>query len=228
MANKKKKYISLKELSEICQLEGIKSRREYINWHELRKPPNIPRYPNRVYKDWPGWNVLLNNNNIFRSRNAHLYVSFKECLLYARRSPISTVTEWKEYKDHPPNIPRCPDLYYRGRGFLGWKHFLGTGTHKSIYKAETARMLEERPILMFVVPPGNPPNVIKAVIYPTVDDCKKYLNNTNSAFLRAFYLEKGYDWKSVVLAYGSDYGNGEYLVNNVNGMLFDIDLEMVR
>lgn len=210
-------------------MEGINSRREYAHWYDIRQPPDVPKYPHRTYKRWTSWNDLLNNKNDFRGRNAHLYVPFDECLLYARRSPISTAAEWIKYKDkHPPNIPRRPDYFYRGKGFMGWNHFLGTGKHKSIYKAETAKMLEERRILMFVIPPGNPPNIIKAVIYPTIDDCKKYLNSTRSSFVKAYYLDKDYDWKSVVMAYGSDYGNGEYLINNVNEMLFNIDLEMVR
>lgn len=222
-----KKFISLNELRKLCQLEGITSRRQYLNWHEMIKPRDVPKRPNRVYKNWKNWNDLLGTNYEFGGRYSHLRCSFKDALVWARRSNISKAQEWFHSNDIPIEIPKRPDLYYREKGWKGWGYFLGTGKHKAIYKAETAKILKERTILMFVIPPDNPPNIIKGGIFPTINDCKEYLNNTKSQFLKAFHYDDGYDWKSVVLMYGTDYGNSEYLINNVNEMLFNINLDMV-
>ena len=111
---------------------------------------------------------------------------------------------------------------------MGWKYFLGTGKHKTAAVVETAKRIQETQVLLFALPRGNAANQIHISVHPNVDVAKQFLERTRHQFIKAFKLEPGYDWMSVVAAHGTDYGAGEWLITNLNQLLFDIQLEWVR
>ncbi len=224
---KNSSYIPYVQARSVVQLEHIQSRSQYWKWWDYYQPAELPRNPDWVYDEWSGWPSFLGTHNKFKNANPHQYLSHDDCLTYARSTQISTAQEWFDYGNHPSNVPVRPDLVYKGK-FMGWNYFLGTGKHKTAAKVEEARKLEETQLLLFALPLGNAANQIHISVHPNVEVAKKFLDRSRHQFIKAFKLEPGYDWKRVVASHGTDYGEGEWLVNNVNQLLFDIDLEWVR
>jgi superfamily II DNA or RNA helicase len=57
--------------------------------------------------------------------------SFEDARRHVRSLGIKTVGQWYGTCDLPPDIPRAPDVLYRGKGWLSWGDWLGTGTVSS-------------------------------------------------------------------------------------------------
>lgn len=224
---KKKTYITLDQAATVVQLEEIKSRSQYWKWWDMYQPDELPKFPNKVYKDWISWNDFLNTNNKFKNANPHEFRTFEEALVYARSSPIATQQQWFDYNGHPDDVPARPDIVYKGKGFKGWGHFLGK-KNKAAHLIERKRVEADLNVLLFAWPVHNPPNIIHISVHPGVAAAKDFMTGREMKLVKMFKLEPGYDYMSVVKSYGSDYGDGEWLFNNVDQMLFDIDLDWVR
>lgn len=224
---KNKKFITYSLAQSIVQEEQIGSRAQYQKWWDYYKPPELPRNPDWVYEEWAGWPAFLGNDNKFKNANPHQFLPYDDCMSYARATDISTAEQWFAYGKHPADVPVRPDLVYKGKGFVGWRRFLGTGKHKVAAKLEEARRIEQTQLLMFSNIPHHPPNHIKVSIHPNVEVAKKFLEGTGNRLIKAFKLEPGYDWQRVVAHWSTDYGEGEWICRDLNQMLFDIDLEWV-
>jgi hypothetical protein len=224
-------FMSLSQASAVAKFEGIQSRSQYRTWHDMYKPYDMPKQPNKVYKkDWMGWPHFLGNNNKFKEYRK--YTNYENAFIFARQSNIKTKDEWVEKwrnDELPRDIPCRPDILYRKRGFKGWKHFLGTGPLQVAQAVEMAKQAEKQPhILLFTLPDSNLINQIHISVHPTIETAKKYLINSQHQFLKLFKLPSDYDWRSIVLQYGTDYGEGDYIIENVNELLFNIDLEYIN
>ena len=147
MAKKKSKrqqYVPHHVAQEAARQANVSSRREYLNWVDIKQPTGIPRQPNYTYRDiWQGWSAFLGTNNAFTSEKAdQRRVSYEEALRYARSSGIKTRQEWED-RVHPPGIPRNPEVAYRYRDgeklFSGWQHFLGIRKFAVAAAVETHR-----------------------------------------------------------------------------------------
>ena len=121
---------------------GHASMREWHAWcKEGIRPPNVPSAPQATYKDsgWQGWGHWLGTGN---TRNVTQPLPFAEALAVARSLNLASQKEWavwcKEGR-RPPNVPSHPNATYKGGGWQGWGHWLGTGNQSS--KAKKARFL---------------------------------------------------------------------------------------
>ena len=224
---KKGPRLSYEQAKHAVQLEGIGSRDQYFRWWDTYRPLQLPRRPNRSYKEWTGWNDFLNNNNEFLNKVKKQFRPFKDALLYARQSGIMTGAEWADHT-HPTDIPRRPDIYYLRKGFIGWKHFLGKGKHEIAHKIETAKRLTDTSILLFCYSNVNDLTEINISVHPNTDLAKAHLSRGGRRFVKAFKLESEYDWRAAVSLFGTDYGEGLWLIPNINDLIFNIDLEWVR
>ncbi len=130
---------------------------------------------------------------------------------------------WKT--KHPNDVPVRVDTVkaYKHR-FKGWKHFLNTGMKKAANVVDAAKMIENIQVLAFLHQRGSPINVFFINIFPGTATIKNFCNKTNMTVVRTFRWSSGYDWKSVIERYGSDYGNHEWLVKDVNQLFFDIQM----
>jgi hypothetical protein len=106
------------------------------NMLEVGEPPqDIPMKPDRVYADagWAGWGDFLGTGNV----PGHLreFADFEEARSFARRLSLGSQTEWKAFSAgrlpdkgvRPPEIPAKPNKTYEGRGWAGWRDWLGLG-----------------------------------------------------------------------------------------------------
>jgi hypothetical protein len=86
----------------------------------LQGPSNIPSTPAREYagkgwagtKDWLGTGIL----------------EFEEARELVRAKKLANQAAWKTWRKHdrPPYIPSNPEREYAGKGWVGYKDWLGT------------------------------------------------------------------------------------------------------
>lgn len=97
-------------------------------------PVDIPSAPDRVYADqgWISFGNWLGNDHVHASKIE--YATYDDARAFVRSLGIETGTEWRAYcrgeihrsTPRPLHIPTNPHRTYRGRGWRGWGHFLGT------------------------------------------------------------------------------------------------------
>lgn len=98
------------------------------------RPAYIPSNPNIVYgsidtsqrQSWQGWGHWLGND---RTRSTQ-FRQFPEALAFARSLGLGSSTAWQKWSRsgaRPSDIPSNPDQSYRGQGWQGFGHWLGTG-----------------------------------------------------------------------------------------------------
>lgn len=114
----KKKYMPYDKAQKFVSKQGFKFIWEYQQW--LERPKSLPYNAASYYEDsgWCGWRKFLGHE--FEPK----YTSFEKAREYARKSHISSSTEW--VKHHPRNMPKHPHSYYKDKGWNGWRDFLGT------------------------------------------------------------------------------------------------------
>lgn len=90
-----------------------------VAWNKAVLPADIPRCPNVVYakNGWLNWADWFGVPD--RTKRP-----FVRARAYARSLGLASVAAWRKVP-LPPNIPRCPDRTYRGRGWIDWNDWLG-------------------------------------------------------------------------------------------------------
>jgi len=191
----------------------------------MYKPEQLPKAPWRAYDDWQGWPAFLGNENQFKNANPHQYRSFAEALQYAHTTGIKTAQEW--YKaDHPDDIPVRPEIVYRGE-FLGWYSFLGTGPSAIAKKMAARQQAADLGVLVLNIPHGNPSNVIHGFVAAGKADAIDKAKQHGFRVVKMFKLEPDYDWKEMMNRHGSLYGDDEWIVRNVNELLWDYSNDLL-
>ena len=102
------------EVQEYARRVGIKNAQD---WSKHKHPYNIPTslaYHFGKTKEWRGWSHFLGKRQ----------TSFEQTQEYARRVGIKSGRDWRAH-EHPPNIPKTPDYYFKQQ-WPGWQKFLGT------------------------------------------------------------------------------------------------------
>ena len=131
VASFNKKFRPFHEAREFVRSLNLKSVREWEQYSNSGKlPDDIPRHPDRSYKDkgWINWGDWLGTNTIATRKRK--YRQFNEAREYARSLNLSDANEWREYCKSgrkPDDIPRHPYLTYKDKGWINWGDWLGTG-----------------------------------------------------------------------------------------------------
>jgi len=109
-------------------------------WRKLLASGNLPRdipsHPDRQYigLGWESWGDWLGTGNI--ANYFKEFLPYKEAEVFAKYLGLKTNGDWKkycdgEYPDKPPlpaNIPKAPEPTYKGKGWISWGEWLGTGS----------------------------------------------------------------------------------------------------
>jgi len=122
-------FLSYTEASEFARTLNIRSSlqwKEYVegNIGSLTPlPSNIPSTPYHVYryKGWISWEHWLGSEK----------KPYEEARDFVNSLNLTSVNEWQNYakrcnSEFPNNIPRNPNKYYKDKGWISWKHWLGT------------------------------------------------------------------------------------------------------
>ena len=109
---------------------NLKTEPEYNAWaNSDNRPIDIPRCPNHHYKNkgWKGWSNWLGTGKppVVKYENCFPFLQAREIV---RALKIETISQWKQwfYKEKPSNLPLCPDLAYKNKGWEGWSDWFGS------------------------------------------------------------------------------------------------------
>lgn len=98
------------------------------------RPPDIPSNPDRAYygRGWQGWGHFLGTGTV--ATQCRKYRDFDKAREFSRSLKLVSQREWKDYCCHrfpnspekPEDIPSCPQLVYKGKGWTSWGDWVGT------------------------------------------------------------------------------------------------------
>ncbi|MFA7219496.1 MAG: integrase repeat-containing protein [Synergistaceae bacterium] len=126
-----REYRSYKEAEAFVHRLKLRNGKE---WHKYcksgKKPIDIPSAPHLIYKSkgWKGMGVWLGTGNI--NNRDKIFLSYEKSERFVCALGLIGESEWRMYCKSgrkPHNIPRAPQVVYKGRGWESWGKFLGTG-----------------------------------------------------------------------------------------------------
>lgn len=242
MTNKRKSKYPPYDQARATALDlQLNSRQQYIKWHTDGNIQYLPRYPERVYKEWVSWNDYLGTANIFKGDlvNAKPLRPFWDAVKwtqeFAALHDINTMAEWLEYwRDHedecPIDIPTRPDQRYPEWQQIGWKGWLGTDVRGRIAAAKISTALFAICSHHNLRMPGNKYALIQAEQGEA--QLVRILNDQRDLrCVRVYRMDNEFKDKvhEVLAQYGRDEGDG-WFIPNVNNVVFELDaiLEVYR
>ncbi len=131
VANREKSFRSLEESMEYVQRIGVASKGQYYELSGNGKlPKNMPSHPERTYesKGWRDWGHFLGTGYIAPQKTQ--FKSFEEAQKYVQQLGIKLTHDYRRLSrkgELPSDLPSRPDQIYKGKGWRGWGHFVGTG-----------------------------------------------------------------------------------------------------
>jgi hypothetical protein len=137
----KKQFRDFESARKFAKSLGLKGAKEWFVYCKSNKPDDIPRNPQRDYKDWVGWGDFLDTGNTYKKE----FKDFESARKFAKSLGLKGAKEWKEYcvsGNKPDDIPYNVQGYYQ-KEWKTWGDFLGTGTiatyNKQYRSFETSR-----------------------------------------------------------------------------------------
>jgi hypothetical protein len=131
IACQNKVYRSFRKARSYARNLGLKNLDEWKAWAKgPERPEDIPMHADRTYKDhgWKSWGDWLGTGRIVTSSVGHR--PFEEAREYARSLGLKTSIAWREWSksgNRPKDIPSNPEVIYRGKGWISYADWLGTG-----------------------------------------------------------------------------------------------------
>jgi hypothetical protein len=212
----------------------LQSRNAYIAWHKKHNPPYLPRYPNRVYKEFVSWNDWLGTQNQFQPNKGKVWRPYWEAVKWAQKfaaeNDINTMQEWIDHlkKDHvviPDDIPRRPDVQYKQFVGNGWPVWLGKDVRARVKAAKVNTHIFAICSYWNLSVPRNYYSFVHA---PTgVAEMRQKIESVKDLVVyRAYYWEPEIADQANVLfqRYAKDMGDGKMFVPNLNSLLFELDM----
>ena len=142
MANQHKIYRPFDEAKRFARSLKLQSGKEWQDYCKGRKkklgnlPNDIPACPNQTYKKsgWLGMGDWLGTGTV--APNLIEYRSFAEAHSFTLELRLKSQNEWRSYckgcfknlPKLPKDMPANPNKTYKGKGWIGFGHWLGTGT----------------------------------------------------------------------------------------------------
>ena len=126
----KNKYLSYDEAKDFIKplrINGVKGWNEYAT--SGHKPDSIPYSVHKAYKNkgWISWRDFLGTEKVGKER---AYLTYDEAKIFVHALKIEGHKEWIAYTksgQKPDNIPIHAYRTYKGKGWISWGDFLGTG-----------------------------------------------------------------------------------------------------
>lgn len=137
----KKKFLTYEEAKKIVHKAGISTASEYFRWEG--RPNNIPANPVLIYKEsvdrgagisgaWVDWyDYLGKSKNVSvkktgkTSRISKKFLTYEQARLVVIKAGVKSAAQYFKWRERPENIPFMPNNTYAGRGWSGWKAYLG-------------------------------------------------------------------------------------------------------
>ena len=133
-ADSKRSFLPFKEARKFARALKLKNWEEWRQYSINKKiPDNIPANPHHVYKDkgWVSMGDWLDNGSVANQFKS--FTNYKNARKYALSLNLKSKSEWRsflKYGKKPSNIPSIPEEYYKEKGWISWKDFLGENDKK--------------------------------------------------------------------------------------------------
>lgn len=130
IATRLRKYRSFTEAKKFVHSLGLKNQKTWLAYSKSdRRPDDIPRNPNQVYKnkgwkslgDWLGTGIVATFQRKYRS--------FKDAREFAHSLGLTGANEWRKFAKSDKmfdDIPRNPNQVYKNKGWISWGDWTGT------------------------------------------------------------------------------------------------------
>ena len=126
-------YVSLEEIREMAEKEGIKTGVQYQERRKKNRTFNgkrLPALPSVFYENWPGWGEALGNKVE--------YVSLEEIREMAEKENIRTGAQYQERREkndtfNGKKLPANPYIFYKN--WPGWGEALGKNKCKKVFNS---------------------------------------------------------------------------------------------
>jgi hypothetical protein len=131
IANQKMVYRPFQKARAFARNLGLKNIDEWRAWTKWpERPKDIPTDADKVYKNkgWKDWADWLGTGRIYLNSYGHR--PFEEARKYARSLGLKNSLEWIKFCKSgakPKDIPYQPFIVYKGKGWISYKDWLGTG-----------------------------------------------------------------------------------------------------
>ncbi|MDC0102549.1 DEAD/DEAH box helicase family protein, partial [Alphaproteobacteria bacterium] len=93
-------------------------------------PPDIPKNPSIVYRH-KGWKGLGDYLGTFRVATRDVqFLPYEAAVKFARKNNLKSYKDWAALSfsgNLPANLPSLPSQTYKGKGWINWGVFFGTG-----------------------------------------------------------------------------------------------------
>jgi len=229
MVKRKSNWLSFDEARQLIQDECISHHAEYLRWHEYNRPRQIPKRPERVYKEFKGWNDFLGNDNKFKGGKRIAQRPFVEAVAYAHSLHLKKSSDWPSYiREHgiPNDVPSHPELYYKQ--WVSWPHWLGNTVSGRV--AAKQIITTDAGILYLVGMPGLPGNIMKiGVEAGGVSALRDAQAKQGFRVIKMYKMEEGYDWEATVARYATRWwdDDSQWVVSNIHELAFDLFSDLV-
>jgi len=230
MARKRHNWLSFDEARFLVRDESIAHQAEYFRWHVYNRPRQIPKRPDRVYKEFKGWNDWLGNNNKFKGGKRVAQRPFVEAVAYAHSLNLAKSSDWPAFiREHgiPNDVPSHPELYYKQ--WVSWGHWLGNTVTGRIAGQQTV-IASQVGILYIVAMPGMPSNIMKiGVEAGGVSALRDAQAKQGFRVIKMYKMEEGYDWEATVARYATRWWEDDqhWVVSNIHELAFDLFSDLV-
>jgi hypothetical protein len=210
----------------------LQSRQAYIDWHKKNNPSYLPRYPNRVYKEFTSWNDWLGTQNVFAPNTAKQVRPYWEAVKWAQKTAadndIDTMQGWLDWvkaNGVPDDIPARPDTTYKEFVGNGWNVWLGKDIRGRLKAAkENTHIFAICSYWSLSVPR----NYYAFVHAPTgVAEMRQKIEHVKDLVVyRAYYWdpELAEQVNELFKRFARDEGDGKMFVPNLNALLFELDM----
>lgn len=215
---------------------NLNSRAAYITWHKANNPTYLPRYPNRVYKEFTSWNDWLGTQNVFapnvnNNKNIRPYwEGVKWAQKIAADNDLNTMQAWIDYTNRPgveipDDIPIRPDTAYKEFVGNGWNVWLGKDIRGRL---KAARHNTHIFAICSYWALNVPKNYYAFVHAPTgVAEMKQKIGNVKDLVVyRTYYWEAELadQINELFKRFAKDQGDGKMFCPNLNALIFELDM----
>ena len=213
---------------------NLKSTKAYLDWHKKNNPSYLPRYPNRVYKEFVSWNDWLGTQNTFTPNQGVTYRPYWEAVKWSQKNAadhnLNTGAEWVEWcrqnRDTllPKDIPMSPEAAYDEFKGNGWSVWLGQDVRAKLLASQVQTHLFAICSSANLATPGNYYTVVHAPMGEA--DLRERLQEHKD--MRVY---RGYKWENelseqvgkLFSTFGKDIGEGVWFFPNLNALIFELD-----
>lgn len=220
-------WLKYDQAARIAKEAGCVSRKSFWDWHAAARPNNIPKMPQRVYKEWTTWGEFLGTNNTFQIYEKGSYRKYWEAVRWAQRTckehNLTRSLDWLHYYDEneatiPADIPKNAHYHYKEE-WLGWATWLGSKLEDKLMSAK-----EEIGVFAICNQSWTPANVVKIVVANDgIESLKEKMADQGLTPVAVYKLEAALAQSAsdVINHCGSLQHDGTYIVRDMNELLFE-------